>query len=179
MRELRGLLKIALRHFGLRAVSATTNTLPPRRSAVRCKQRSAFSAFKQRGVQMDMRKFSGNAFLKIDDVRDGPLQERIAGVVMGKYDKPDIIFESGARLSLNATNNKTLRKAYGADSDDWIGHTVELFLGEIEYQGKMQAAILVRPISKAESDEQPAEPVKRKKPAKKSSSDDLDDEIQF
>jgi hypothetical protein len=175
IRDLRLLLKIALRRFGLRAVSVTANTLPPRRSAVRCKQRSA-----RRVAKMDMKKFSGNAFLKVDDVRDGPLQERIAGVVMGRFDKPDLIFESGDRLSLNATNNKTLIKAYGADSDDWIGHMVELFLGEIEYQGKPQAAILVRPVSEAESDEQPAtEPAKRKKPAKKSPGGEFDDEIQF
>jgi hypothetical protein len=119
---------------------------------------------------MDMRKYSGNAFLKVDDVRDGPLQSRVAAVTVGKYDKPDVCFEDGTKLSANATNTRALIRAYGADSDGWIGHTVELSLGEIEYQGRMQAAILVRPISKAEGGEQATvEPAKRKKPVKKSS----------
>jgi hypothetical protein len=97
--------------------------------------------------QMDMRRFSGEHFIKVDDVRDGPIQEKIAVVRQGKYDKPDLVFESGDVLSLNATNNKTLMRAYGRNSDDWIGKEVELFLGEIEYQGKMQEAVLVRQIS--------------------------------
>jgi hypothetical protein len=93
-------------------------------------------------MAMDMRRFSGEHFIKVDDVRDGPLQEVIAGVKLGKYDKPDLVFESGDLLSLNATNNKTLVRAYGPNSDDWIGKEVELFHGEIEYQGKMQEAVL-------------------------------------
>jgi len=96
---------------------------------------------------MDMRKFSGEHFIKVDDVRDGPIQEKIAVVRQGKYDKPDLVFESGDVLSLNARNNKTLMRAYGRNSDDWIGKEVELFLGKIEYQGKMQEAVLVRQIS--------------------------------
>src|SRR6516164_5593500 len=96
---------------------------------------------------MDMRRFSGEHFIKVDDVRDGPIQEKIAVVRQGKYDKPDLVFESGDVLSLNATNNKILMRAYGRNSDDWIGKEVELFHGEIEYQGKMQEAVLVRPIS--------------------------------
>jgi hypothetical protein len=42
-----------------------------------------------------MRKYSGASFLKINDVRDGPLQETIPGVKSGKYDKANLVFESG------------------------------------------------------------------------------------
>jgi hypothetical protein len=96
---------------------------------------------------MDMRKFSGKNFVKVNDVRDGPIEGRVAGISEGNYGKPDLILESGDTLSVNATNNKILMRAYGPNSDDWIGKEVELFLGEIEYQGKMQEAVLVRPIS--------------------------------
>ena len=47
----------------------------------------------------------------------------------GKYDKPVATFESGAQFSLNMTNVSTLINAYGQDSRDWIGCTVELYIG--------------------------------------------------
>jgi hypothetical protein len=168
VRNLRALLKIAWRHFGLRAVSVreTTNTAPLWRSAERDQISSA-------GVtKMDMRKFSGNTFYKVADVKNGPVTEKIAGVTVGKYDKPDLLFESGAKLSINATNNKTLVRAYGADSEGMIGQTIELYAGEIEFKGKPQEAVLVRPISKPDPN---APPKKKKKPAKA----DFDDSVEF
>jgi len=96
---------------------------------------------------MDMRKYSGEHFIKVDHVRDGPVQEVIAAIKLGKFGKPDLVFETGDLLSLNATNNSVLVRAYGPNSDDWNGKEIELFHGEIEYQGKKQAAVLVRPMS--------------------------------
>ena len=96
---------------------------------------------------MDMRKYSGEHFLKVDDVRDGQLNRVIAAVKLGKYDKPNLVFENGDLLSLNATNTSVLVRAYGPNSVDWHGKEIELFHGEIEYQGKQQDAVLVRPIS--------------------------------
>jgi len=51
------------------------------------------------------------------------------------------------RWSVNATNNSVLVRAYGPNSDDWIKKEIELFHGEVEYQGKMQVAVRVRPFS--------------------------------
>ena len=96
---------------------------------------------------MDMRKFSGENFVKVNDVRDGSIKGKVVGLREGRYRKPDLILESGDILSVNATNNKMLMRAYGTESDHWIGKMIELFLGEIEYQGKMQEAVLVRQIS--------------------------------
>ena len=48
---------------------------------------------------MDMRKFSGEHFIKVDDVRDGAIQGQIAVVRQGKYDKQDLVLESGDVLS--------------------------------------------------------------------------------
>ncbi len=40
---------------------------------------------------MDMTKYSSPTFLKVADVRDGPLQLQIAVINEGKYDKPDAV----------------------------------------------------------------------------------------
>jgi hypothetical protein len=100
-----------------------------------------------RGAVMDMRKFSGDHFIKVADVRDGSIQGQIAAVKTGKFDKPDLVFESGDILSLNATNTKVLIRAYGPNGQDWVDKVVEMFLGEVEFQKKMQEAVIVRPIS--------------------------------
>src|SRR5437588_12034347 len=96
---------------------------------------------------LNMKKYSGESFLKIAAVRDGPLLQQIGAVREGKFDKPELVFESGDILSLNATNTKTLMRAFGSDSDGWIGKQIELNLGKLEYQGSMQEGVLVRPIS--------------------------------
>jgi hypothetical protein len=96
---------------------------------------------------MDMRKYSGETYIKTVDVRGGPLRAKIAVVREGQYGRPDLVFETGEILSLNATNNKILIRAYGPNSEDWIGKEIELFLGEVEYQKKMREAVIVRPVS--------------------------------
>ena len=96
---------------------------------------------------INMKKYAGETFLKVTDVRDGPLQMQIAVIREGKFEKPELVFETGDILSLNATNTKTLMRAFGKDSDAWVGKEVELYLGEVEYQNRMQEAVLARPIS--------------------------------
>jgi hypothetical protein len=96
---------------------------------------------------LNMRKYAGESFLKVADVRDGPLLQQIGAVREGKFDKPVLVFETGDILSLNATNTKTLMRAFGSNSDGWIGKQIELYFGELEYQGRMQEGVLVRPIS--------------------------------
>jgi hypothetical protein len=58
---------------------------------------------------MDMRDYSKkDSFFKTDDIKDHPpLQMRIAAVSIGQFGRPDITFESGKKLSVNATNNET------------------------------------------------------------------------
>jgi hypothetical protein len=65
---------------------------------------------------MDMRKYTGTAYLKVGDVRAGPIRAVISDVEIGKFDKPDAVFEDGSKLSINATNARELCRAYGADS---------------------------------------------------------------
>jgi hypothetical protein len=140
---------------------------------------------------MDMRKYSGSSFLKVDDLKDRPpLQARIAAVEIGQYDRPDITFESGKKLSVNATNNETLCDSYGWDSDNWVGHVIELSVVDGQYKGEPIKLIKVRPISKpehyGEANKQP-EPVQRKPDlppvassgARSNDGKDMDDEIPF
>jgi hypothetical protein len=122
---------------------------------------------------MDMSPYSGAAFLKVGDVKvNGPIRVVIDDVQVGKYGKPDVAFVDGTKLSLNATNNRILCRAYGMESDAWIGKEIELTPGEIEYQGKPQEAILVSPVSP------PIENKALSKP-RKDSDGGMNDEIPF
>jgi hypothetical protein len=123
---------------------------------------------------MDMRKYRGSHFLKVEDVRDGPIRETIAGDRMGKYDKPDLIFVSGNILSLNVTNTAILCRAFGDESSGWIDKDVELFLGEGEYQGKMQEMVQVRPLSPTISTADRAQITKKLEAAERALSPDED-----
>ena len=103
---------------------------------------------KRREDMIDMRKYSsGETYLTIADVRDGALQMTIADAKEGQYEKPDLHFESGDILSLNATNRKILMRAYGLTSDTWIGKQIELVLGQTMFQGAPQDSIIVNPVS--------------------------------
>ena len=141
-----------------------------RRRLARGTGRSDRSAIRRRHV--DMRKYSGETFIKVDDVRSGPIRVQIAVVKEGKYDKPNLVFETGEVLGLNATNNRTLLRAYGPDSADWTDKEIDLFLGEIKFEGKLQEAVLVRPIS-------PSIAAKEKAAAAKKLGDEMDDQITF
>jgi hypothetical protein len=126
---------------------------------------------------MDMSKYSGAAFLKVGDVKvNGPIRVAIVDIEEGKYGKPDLTFDDGTKLSLNATNNKTLCRAYGTDSGEWIDKTIELTLGEIEYQGKPQEAVLVQPVSPPIEKKPPVKAALKPEPDKRG---DMDDEIPF
>jgi hypothetical protein len=184
IRPLRAFLKIAARSFGLRAVDVRETTptktfgTPPALGAsdVQINQRL-------RMIQMDMREFRKPRFIKVENSRT-PRQLRIAGVVMGKFSKPDLIFENGDRLGLSATNIETLSDGYGFDSENWAGHVVEAYVGQGSFEGETVDMVLLKPLSQAEDSEQAAaEPPVRKTPDKpvqvKQAEAGLDDEIPF
>jgi hypothetical protein len=121
---------------------------------------------------VDSRKFFGVTFVTLKDVAEGTRQSVIDAVEEGKFGKLNVTFEDGTALSLNATNCRILAKAYGAETDGWPGHVIELYAGEIAYQGKLQPAVRVRPISA---------PVQASvtPPATPKPNADMDDEIPF
>jgi hypothetical protein len=134
----------ALRALALRALSVTETLSPPTGAR---RQQSRQQARQYGDTKMQMKKYAGEHFYKVADVKDGPVHERIAGVREGKFGKPDLIFESGSIISLNPTNVTVLVRAYGDESNDWIANEVELSLGEVEYQGATQETVKVRPIT--------------------------------
>jgi len=93
---------------------------------------------------MEMRKYAGSPFIRLEDVCDKPYRGKIVKVEIGEYDRPVITFEDGAQLTLNATNTKTLCRDPGPDSRNWIGRTVECFAGKTKYQGAPTDSVLVR-----------------------------------
>src|SRR5947207_13628816 len=80
IKQLRFALK-ALRRLGLRCVNIVEIPPPPNGARRRPEIRSA----RQGETIMDMRKFSGERFIKLVDVAEGPIPERIADVREGKY----------------------------------------------------------------------------------------------
>jgi hypothetical protein len=122
---------------------------------------------------MDVTTYMGSTFLKVEDIRNAPRQVRIKDCQVGQFEKLDLHLEDGDKLSLNATNVKTLARNYGKDSQGWIGQTIELYIGQVEFKGQEQDSVLVRPISP------PRAPDKQSTPKPGSNSGDLDDEIPF
>jgi hypothetical protein len=123
---------------------------------------------------MDMRKFNGGGFLKIEDVRAQPLTLRIVDIAEGQYGRPDVEFDDGTKLSLNVTNNRTLTREFGFESTAWLGKQVELSLGETMFEGKSQESIIVKPIASSPLTENAPLP----QPMKKRNGD-MDDDIPF
>jgi hypothetical protein len=96
---------------------------------------------------MDMTKY-GSAFIKPDDVRDGPRQDRIINVYISeKYNCPVLDLESGDQFSLNQTNTRIMNKAYGTESDGWLGPVVEFFLGTYKSGDETKDTVVLKPIS--------------------------------
>jgi hypothetical protein len=135
-----------------------------------------YNAPLRKDEQMDMRRFA-RGFIKLDDVRDGPRQEKIAAVLMNeRFDCPALEFESGDELLLSNTNARVLSKAYGWESNDWLGQVVELYVGTYmdNKEGKEKEMVSLRPISVR----QPS-PDNGGTKALPSRRDDLDDSIPF
>jgi hypothetical protein len=89
--------------FGFKVLSALTGAW----------RREIKQERRKRKSKMDMRKYAGENFIGVDDVRNEPLQVQIRVVKEGKFDKPNLIFETGELLGLNATNTRILVRSYG------------------------------------------------------------------
>lgn len=97
---------------------------------------------------MDMRKYVSGAFVTLDDLREtGPRRETIVDVVEGKFDRPNVKFASGDMVSVNATNGRALMRAFGLETGAWIGREVELYIGQLEYQGEVQDGVRIRSVA--------------------------------
>jgi hypothetical protein len=50
-----------------------------------------------------------------------------------------------SRLSVNTTNAKILVRAFGPESESWIGKKIKLVLGTIDFRGEPQESVIVEP----------------------------------
>jgi hypothetical protein len=96
---------------------------------------------------MDISDQISSGFIKVPDLAGGTRRAVIAEVRPGKYERPDVEFQDGSMLSLNATNLRTLAAAWGTETDLWVGKEVEAYVGKTTYNGKEQDSVLLLPIS--------------------------------
>lgn len=118
-------------------------------------------------------------FITSDTVASGPIRDTIADCKMGRFERLDLHLHGGGTLGLNQTNLRTLRSAWGSESDAWIGKEIELSLGQTKWQGEDRPTVVLRTISPSTAwNKQPAgqKPLTRP-PAK--SQQDFDDNIPF
>jgi hypothetical protein len=166
VRALRGWLKRGLRDFGLKCVGITPREMEDKMA--------------------DMREY-GTKFIKVDHVRDGPIQTRIVNVVVGEqFGRPILELETGSQFTLNETNTNTLIKAWGSDSDDWIGKEIELFVGSYHdwRSDTDKETVKVRAISEAKTAQNGGElaaskPLPPSRTTAAKLQDDLSDDIPY
>lgn len=89
--------------------------------------------------------YKTSVFVSLADVKN-PIRKKIAGLEKGKWDKPNLIFSDGKRLSLNATNRKVLLAEVGDTEDELIGSVVELYHGEFDTQKGKEPGVALRPV---------------------------------
>jgi hypothetical protein len=129
---------------------------------------------------MDVSNFvSSSGFIKPADLADGPRREVIADVRPGKYERPDMEFQSGGILSINGTNMRILTNAWGTETDAWAGKEVELYVGKTQFQGQDRDSVLVKTISPPIPSSERPKPKPTVAAPKSSLADDLSDEIPF
>ena len=125
---------------------------------------------------MDVSKWIGEPFLKPEDIGATSIALTIVDIAEGKWEKLDLTFNDGSKLSLNKTNGQAIARAWGRESDNWIDKKVELSVGLTTYDGEQRESILLKPIT-------PATPASALKPVKlpkqTRQSDQLDDNIPF
>jgi hypothetical protein len=88
-------------------------------------------------VAIDLKKYVGAYFLRLPDVKDAPLSKTIETVEEGAFDKLELGFSDGSKLSLNVTNTRALVTAFGETTDSWTG---KRFAGELDYRGSSSRA---------------------------------------
>lgn len=77
---------------------------------------------------MDARKYVSK-YIKPDSVRDGPIRTHILTVYEEeRYGRLQLELENGSQFPLNETNTSILIKAWGNNTDDWIGREAEFEL---------------------------------------------------
>jgi hypothetical protein len=188
VRELRAILKIALRQFGLRALEV--RELRP--DSKRAKRLPKFVLKTDEPPALSRRQMSCNIkdlqvqkddvfpskYLKHSNLQGKPTTATIDRAVLETLKSPEgktqdkvVLYFAGAKksLPLNVTNFDAVADICGADTDDWPGCQIELYPSKTQMGGKTVDCIRVRPPTKS-----------AKKPATKSGGGGFaDDEVPY
>jgi hypothetical protein len=174
VRALRAWLKIGLRTFGLRCVEVQESK-------------------HQGSVEMDARKYASK-YVRPDNVRDAVVRTRILNVFEDeRYGNLMLELETGSQFRLNDGNTNVLIKAWGHDTNGWIGEEkeIELFLGTYtdwkEDPPVEKETVRVRAIPPAETAQNGSTPAARPLPPSRTAAPggpaslrgEMDDEIPF
>jgi hypothetical protein len=134
---------------------------------------------------VDVRKYT-SGFIMPDDLRDGSRQERIINVYISeKHNCPVLEFESGDQLIAWPSVSRPLVRAYGWESNDWLGHIVELSYGTYidKKTNEEKGTVILKAISTREGSNnggpQRADPDKLPAPVKRGIEDDPDDTMPY
>ena len=111
--------------------------------------------YSNKEMNMKLNEVLDSKFLKQEDI-DGEVTVTVAAVkkqnVAKQDDPPEYKLtvkwqEFEKPMVCNATNTKRMFKALGADTDDWIGQTMRLFVDhDVEYGGKIVGGLRVRKV---------------------------------
>lgn len=89
-----------------------------------------------------------STYLKAADLAGKAAKVTIRAVVMEKIGsdiKPVLYFQGKEKgMVLNKTNGMTIAQAYGHDTDDWAGGSIEVFPAYVDFQGKQVEGLRVR-----------------------------------
>ena len=118
----------------------------------------------------DMRKYA-SGLLRPEDLQGGTRIEKIINVYVNeRLNAPILTFESGDEMVAWNSICRVLGREYGYESDEWVGHTIEISIGiYTNKDGEQKENIIVKPVSSR--DQKDKEVVPRSK--------DLDDQIPF
>jgi hypothetical protein len=166
IRALRGWLKIGLRTFGLKCVEVTPTG-------------------NEEKTTMDARKYASK-YIRPDDVRDAPIKTRTISVLEDdRYNRLLLELETGSQFALNDGNTNTLIKAWGHNTDDWIGLELQLELGTYKDwradPPEEKETVRVRAISPGKDAQNGSAPASKPLPPSVvlASKAEMDDEIPF
>ena len=123
-------------------------------------------------------------YVKAEDLSSGPQTVAIRELVVeeigqgkSRESKGVLYFHGRDKgLVLNVTNCRAIEDAYGVETDDWSGKSIELFSTKVPFKGDLVDGVRVRVPKEASADELlSADPVHA--PVKPTTKAELDEEL--
>src|SRR5262245_3143482 len=95
----------------------------------------------------DISKDLAGDYIAASSLGEDVYQGIVAEVVRGQYQKWVLEFEDGKKRGLSKSNLKDMARAYGAETNAWVGKEVKLVVGELKVGGELKPSIMLTPVS--------------------------------